>query len=261
LSSRAIELEQVSFGYGAADLFSRFDLSVNQGEFFGVIGPNGAGKSTLLRLCAGLLRPRSGRVRLLGKELGALRRREVARACGVVLQESFFAFDYSVTETVLMGRHPHLDALEQPGRHDRELARRALEFVDACGLQDKSINAISQGEKQRVLLARALCQEPSVLLLDEALSHLDLGHQQAMAQVLLRLSRAGRTVVLLSHDLNLTALFCDRLLLLDRGRAAACDAPERVLERELVARVYGLEPVVLAHPRTGRPQLLLPGQS
>jgi iron complex transport system ATP-binding protein len=254
----SLEFRQMSFSYGRSELFREFDLRVEPGELFGVIGPNGSGKSTLLRLAAGLLRPWAGTVALNGRDISRLSRQEVARVCGVVLQEAFFAFDYLVEDVVLMGRHPHLGALEQPQRRDRELAREALEFVDAAGLARESINAISQGEKQRVLLARALCQEPDVLLLDEALSHLDISHQHAIVRVLRKLTGRGKTAVLLSHDLNLSGLFCDRLLLLDRGRAAACDMPERVLTRELVARVYGVEPLVLAHPETGRPQLLLP---
>ena len=254
----SIELAGVAFGYGREDLFSGFSLTVAKGELLGIIGPNGAGKSTLLRLVAGLLRPRAGSIRLNGVALSAMGRREVARACGVVLQESFFAFEYSVEDVVMMGRNPHLGRFEQPGKRDRELVAESLRFVDALGLRAKSINAVSQGEKQRVLLARALAQEPDILLLDEALSHLDISHQQAIVAILKRLAGQGKTVMLLSHDLNLAGLACSRLLLLDHGRAAACDVPERVLTRELVASVYGVEPIVLKHPETGRPQILLP---
>ncbi|HTW91214.1 MAG TPA: ABC transporter ATP-binding protein [bacterium] len=257
----AIELSGLAFGYGERLLFDGFNLEVASGEFLGVIGPNGAGKSTLLRLVSGLLRPASGSVRILGQDLGALGRREVARTLGVVLQENPFAFDYSVSDVVMMGRNPYLGRFQSPGRHDREAVNSALEFVDALFLRDKRINSISAGERQRVVLARALAQEPAILMLDEATSHLDIAHQQLIARILLNLNRQGKTVVFLSHDLNLAALYCSRILLLDRGKAVACDVPERVITIELIRSVYGVEPIVTRHPESGRPQIMLPTAS
>jgi len=254
----AIELSGLSFGYGESLLFEDFDLDVASGEFLGVIGPNGAGKSTLLRLVSGLLRPAKGSVRILERDLGALGRREVARTLGVVLQENPFAFDYSVSDVVMMGRNPYLGRFQSPGRHDREAAKAALEFVDALFLKEKRINSISAGERQRVVLARALAQEPRVLMLDEATSHLDIAHQQLIARILSEMNRQGKTVVLLSHDLNLAALYCSRILLLDRGKTVACDVPEQVISAELIRAVYGVEPIVTRHPESGRPQVLLP---
>jgi iron complex transport system ATP-binding protein len=254
----AIGLSGLSFGYGERLLFDGFNLDVAAGEFLGVIGPNGAGKSTLLRLVAGLLRPARGSVRILEQDLGALDRRKVARTLGVVLQENPFAFDYSVSDVVMMGRNPYLGRFQSPGKHDREAVTAALEFVDALFLRDKRINSISAGERQRVVLARALAQEPGILVLDEATSHLDIAHQQLIARILLELNRQGKTVVFLSHDLNLAALYCSRILLLDRGKAVACDVPDRVITAELIRSVYGLEPIVTRHPQSGRPQVMLP---
>ncbi|MBM3315538.1 ABC transporter ATP-binding protein [candidate division WOR-3 bacterium] len=255
---KAVELCGLGFGYAGVPLFAGFDLAVEPGEFLGVIGPNGAGKSTLLRLMAGILRPESGRAAVLGHDLGRTPRLQAARLVAVVPQESHFAFDYTVRDVVLMGRHPWLGRFESPGPADRRVVAAALDFCDVTALADKSINETSAGEKQRVLLARALAQEPEVLLLDEATSHLDIGHQYSIASLLGRLNRQGKTVVFLSHDLNLAALCCRRVLLLAQGRAVACDVPERVICRELIARVYGMEPLVTVHPETGRPQVLLP---
>jgi len=176
----------------------------------------------------------------------------------VVLQENPFAFDYSVSDVVMMGRNPYLGRFQSPGKHDREAVTAALEFVDAIFLRDKRINSISAGERQRVVLARALAQEPGILVLDEATSHLDIAHQQLIARILLELNRQGKTVVFLSHDLNLAALYCSRILLLDRGKAVACDVPERVITAELIRAVYGVEPIVTRHPESGRPQVMLP---
>jgi iron complex transport system ATP-binding protein len=158
----------------------------------------------------------------------------------------------------MMGRNPFLGRFQSPGRRDRQAVSEALEFVDVLFLRDERINAISAGERQRVVLARALAQEPQILLLDEATSHLDIAHQQMIARILVELNRQGRTIVLLSHDLNLAALYCSRILLLDKGRAAACDVPERVITGELIRSVYGVEPIVTRHPETGRPQVMLP---
>jgi iron complex transport system ATP-binding protein len=255
---KAIELSDLAFRYNEALLFDGFSLEVGAGEFLGVIGPNGAGKSTLLRLVAGLLRPARGSIRILERDLRSLGRKEVARTVGVVLQENPFAFDYSVSDVVMMGRNPYLGRFQSPGKYDREAVDSALEFVDALFLRDKRINSISAGERQRVVLARALAQEPKVLMLDEATSHLDIAHQQLIARILSELNRQGRTVVLLSHDLNLAALYCSRILLLDRGKAVACDVPERVITAELIRSVYGVDPIVTRHPESGRPQVMLP---
>jgi len=255
---KAIELSSLAFGYGEALVFDGFNLEIASGDFLGVIGPNGAGKSTLLKLVAGLLRPLLGSVRIRERDLCSLGRKEVARTVGVVLQENPFAFDYSVSDVVMMGRNPYLGRFQSPGKHDREAVNAALEFVDALFLRDKCINSISAGERQRVVLARALAQEPGIMMLDEATSHLDIAHQQLIARVLSELNRQGRTVVLLSHDLNLAALYCSRILLLDRGKAVACDVPERVITAELIRSVYGVEPIITRHPESGRPQVMLP---
>jgi len=255
---KAFEVSGLDFGYAAEDLFHGFNLVVEAGEFFGIIGPNGAGKSTLLRLLAGFLKPRKGRVLMLGEDIVQLPRRDIARAIGVVLQETFFTFDYTVEEVVMMGRNPHLGRFEQPRQVDRARVIEALDFVDAADLADKRINEVSSGEKQRVVLARALAQEPEMLLLDEATSHLDISHQQSIARILVRLNQQGRTIVMLSHDLNLASLYCSRVLLLNKGKQVVCDVPDRVITKEFIQSVYGVAPILTTHPVTGRPQILLP---
>ncbi len=248
----------MDFGYEQEKLFDCFRLEVKQGEFLGIIGPNGAGKSTLLRLIAGLLKPEKGRINLLGHDLNKISRKQIARIAAVVPQESFFAFDYTVEDIVMMGRNPYLGRLQQPASVDYDKVNNVLEFVDAAVLRHKGINEISGGEKQRVVLARALAQEPELLLLDEATSHLDISHQHSILRILAQLNNQGKTIVFLSHDLNLAALSCSRILLLHHGRQVACDCPERVITPELIKSVYGIEPLLLRHPKTGRPQVMLP---
>jgi iron complex transport system ATP-binding protein len=250
----------VTFGYRQQPVIEGLSLDVAAGEFVGIIGPNGSGKSTLVRLAAGLLGPRAGTVEVFGRRTRQAGRRWLAQTCGVVLQESSFAFDYTVEDVVLMGRSPYLSLLDRPGPKDRAAAARALELVDCAGLGARGINSLSGGEKQRVLLARALAQEPKALLLDEALTHLDIGHQAAMLAALRALNARGVTLLLVSHDLNLAALACSRLVLLAAGRIVAAGAPEVVVTRENVRVAYGVEPVLATHPASGRPQLFLPAK-
>lgn len=254
----AFEFTGVVFGYGRSPLFDRLSLAAGAGEFLGVIGPNGSGKSTLLRLAAGLLLPQHGSVRVFDSDTRTAPRRRLAQTCAVVLQETVFAFDYTVEDVVLMGRSPYLSLLARPGATDRAAVTRALELVDCAGLRDRPVSSLSGGERQRVVLARALAQEPKALLLDEALTHLDIGHQAAMLGTLRELNRRGVTVVLVTHDLNLAALAGSRLLLLSRGRIVAAGTPEAVITRENVRAAYGVEPLLVSHPQSGRPQLFLP---
>ncbi|MEO0068598.1 MAG: ABC transporter ATP-binding protein [candidate division WOR-3 bacterium] len=255
---KAIEIEEIRFGYRDRVLFDRFSLTIEQGEFFGVIGPNGSGKSTLLRLIAGILKPQGGRIKLLGKDLNRLSRRQIARVCALVPQESFFAFEWTVEEVVMMGRNPFLGTFAQPKALDWERVEEVMAQTGVIGLRDKSINSISTGEKQRVIVARALAQEPEVILLDEATSHLDLFHQLAIIRILLQLKNQGKTVVFVSHDLNEAAKYCSKILLLAQGRMLACDKPEGVITPDLIKEAYGVEPVITIHPVSGQPQVFLP---
>lgn len=256
---KAIAATSLRFGYGNKPLFADFSLTIASGEFFGIIGPNGSGKSTLLRLFAGILFPEEGVVRLLGQEIKTFSRRKIARIVGLVPQESFFAFEWKVEEVVLMGRNPFLGLFDRPKQADIAKVEEAMRLTEVIDFRDRSINSLSAGEKQRVVLARALAQEPDILLLDEATSHLDIHHRLKILRILKELNKQGRTIVFVSHELNEAAAFCSRLLLLSRGRCLACDQPEKVVTTDLIKRAYGVEPKVFSHPLTGgRPQILLP---
>lgn len=254
----AIEFKSVSFGYAAELLFRDFSLTVADGEFFGVIGPNGSGKTTLLRLIAALLLPAQGEVVIKGNALSRYSRRALARIIGFMPQENHFAFDFTVEEVVMMGRNPYLRRFQLPTKTDRERVRAAMEFTDTIALRDKGINQISGGERQRVVLARTLTQEPQILLLDEPASHLDIAHQRQLLSILTRLNQQGITIVFLAHDLNLAALACQRILLLDKGKPVACAAPREVITAGRIEQVYGVKPLIHPHPETGVPQILLP---
>jgi iron complex transport system ATP-binding protein len=244
-----------------APLFEGMSIAFAAGELSGLIGPNGSGKTTLLRLLAGLLEPDDGEVRLEGRSLHALPARERARRITIVLPETQILFNFTVMEVVLMGRAPHLGpwGLERPVDYDA--ARRALRDVDMAECETRPVHELSSGERQRTLIARALAQEPGVLLLDEPTAFLDLKHALEIDVILRRLnSERGLTVVTVSHDLNLAARQARRLVLLQHGRIVADGPPADVLTPDRLRAVYETEAEVMRDPVTGTP-LIIPRSS
>jgi iron complex transport system ATP-binding protein len=247
-----LELRQVSFGYPRparrrAAPFGLVDVtfSVGTGEIVGLVGPNSAGKTTLLRLVTRVLTPASGEIRLEGHPLGTLSLVEVARRVAMVPQEAPRPFPFTVSELVLMGRHPHAPGryFESPG--DRVVAREAMAAARVEELAALPLDELAGGERQRALLARALAQEPRLLLLDEPTSHLDLRSQAEVVDLLRAVNRErGTTIVVVTHDLGLAAELADRLVLLDEGRVARAGPPETVLEAALLEAVYRCPVVV-----------------
>jgi len=258
-----VEFRNVSFAYQVAEgtrPFALRDMSFEfaHGEIIGGIGPNSSGKTTLIRLLTRVLEPASGEIHLEGVSVRRLSRTDLARRVAVVPQGILPQFPFTVGELVLMGRYPH-----DPGRYfesprDRAVAREAMEATGVLELADMPLEHLSGGERQRAVIARALAQEPRLLVLDEPTAHLDLRYQVEAAALLRRLNRErGTTVLLVSHDLNLAAEVCDRLLLLNGGRAAAIGAPEAVLDEALLASVFGCAVIVDKNETTGRPVVRL----
>jgi iron complex transport system ATP-binding protein len=248
----------VSFGYhsarGAGDSFGLHDvdLAVQRGTLTGLLGPNGCGKTTLLKLLSGVLAPARGDVLLDGQPLAARSRRDIARRIAVVPQETHPAFDYTAIEMVLMGRHPHLGPFQLEGPHDLSIARDAMLATGTVELAERSYMTLSGGEKQRVVIASALAQAADVLLLDEPTASLDLGYQLEVASLLSRLNREREvTMVLATHDLNLAASLCDRLVLMRNGRVLAYGTPSEVLTVSLVQALYDVDADISFHERAG----------
>ena len=240
-------------GSGAgAPVLDGVSLSVERGAAVGILGPNGSGKTTLLKMLGGVLRPDAGVVRLDGTPIGEMRRAAVARRISIVPQETHPAFEYTVLEMVLMGRYPHLRAFEMEGPDDLRLARQALAATGTAGLEARSFETLSGGEKQRVVIAAALAQSADVLLLDEPTASLDLAYQLEIAALVTRLNRErGCTLVLSTHDLNLAATVCDRLVLIREGRTLASGRTSDVLTRDNIRRTFDVEAEVSRHDAAG----------
>lgn len=250
-----LKTEQLSFAFQPGRMvLSEVGFSLNQGEILGVIGPNGSGKSTLIRLLSGVLKPVGGKIFLKGKLLTEFRKKELAQKIAVVPQQTQISFSYTVLEIVLMGRAPYLKSFQLESKRDLEIARQALIKTDCAHLMERSIDQISGGERQRVILARALAQEPEVLLLDEPTTHLDLHHQIRFMQLLLELrEQAKLSVLFTTHDLNLASIFADKILLLEQGKVAGFGPPQEILSPELISKVYQLKLKLIPGPVPHRP--------
>ena len=244
-----LQAADVSFAYpakrgapAAPAVVRNVSIDAARGSLTGLLGPNGCGKTTLLKLLSGVLLPASGTIALDGRDLRSQTRRDIARRIAVVPQETHPAFDYTALEMVLMGRHPHLGAFQLEGPDDIAIGRDSLAATGTLHLADRPFMTLSGGEKQRVVIAGALAQSPDVLLLDEPTASLDLGYQLEVQELLARLNRERRvTMVLATHDLNLAAALCDRLVLMRDGRVLASGAIADVLNAAMVRQLYDVD--------------------
>ena len=266
-----LRADNVSFTYArgsskgdarANDVLTDVTFEVRRGRVVGLLGPNGSGKTTLLRLLAGILRPGSGRVALNGTEVSRLSHRDLARQIAVVPQETHATFDFTVLDIVLMGRYPHLGTFQLEGVADLEIAREALAATGTTEFESRQFATLSGGEKQRVVIASALAQASSLLLLDEPTASLDLGYQFEITALLSRLNRTrGTTMVVSTHDLNLAAALCGEVVLLKRGRVLAQGSTEEALTAANIRALYGIEADVQFHPRAGHLTVVPIGRS
>jgi iron complex transport system ATP-binding protein len=251
-----VEVVQARATYGKRVAVDGVSFTAREGEFVGLLGPNGAGKSTLIRLVAGLLAPAAGTVRLAGFDPHAAPRRQVARLCALVPQEPRLDWPFTVRDVVMMGRTAHQGLLAVSSREDLGAVEGALTACDLRHLAGRRVDALSGGERRRVFFARALAQEPRVLLLDEPTAFLDLAHQVAAMEMARLAARGGLCVVAVLHDLNLAAQACDRLVVLSRGRVVAEGPPAEVLTAERVREVWGVAVWRGENAVTGAPVVL-----
>lgn len=236
----AIAVNDLSYSYGNFNVLSDITFSVRKGDFFIVIGPNGSGKTTLMKVVAGILKPQGGRLKILGQPIDQYTRKALARTVAFVPQTLPVDFPFSVTEVVLMGRSPYLGMLGLEQERDLEIARQAIAFTGVEHLAHRKLDQLSGGEQQRVFIARAICQEPEVILLDEPTASLDLAHQVRLLDLMEKFKREkGVTVVMVSHDVNLAAMYADSLLLLNKGQIVSRGNPDQVLTFQTLEEVYG----------------------
>jgi iron complex transport system ATP-binding protein len=253
-----IEVDGLTIEADGRKILDGIWFRLEAGGLYGIIGPNGAGKSTLLAAVSGIRRFDAGAVRLFGRPVGSWPRRALARRLAVLQQEALPRTAFTVREVVLMGRYPYQNWFGGSDEEGEALVDRVLETLGLAAYANRRLDALSGGERQRVALAKAMVQDPELLLLDEPTTYLDIGYQIHLLDLVREWQRTGaRTVVTVLHDLNLAAQYCDRLLVMHEGRLAAEGPPADVLTPDTIRRVFGVEPVVLPHPSSGVPQLLL----
>jgi iron complex transport system ATP-binding protein len=252
-----LEIHSISAAYGAHPILREVSLAVAGGQVLALAGPNGAGKSTLIKVISGVLAASAGQAQLDGLDLLRLSARVRARRVAVVPQMIHLPESYTVGEIVLMGRTPHLGLWAGEGKHDCEVAWGAMRAARVDDLSDRRVGELSGGEQQRVVLARALAQEPHVLLLDEPTAHLDLKHQVNVLELVRGLAQERDLAVLMTlHDLNQASLYADRVALLQQGQIVAEGTAQEVFTSELLSRVYGVPVAVSRHPQRDVPIVL-----
>jgi iron complex transport system ATP-binding protein len=242
-------LTDVSFAYGTVPVLQDINLCLTSGKFYGVVGPNGCGKTTFLDLLIGSKKQLTGTICFQGKEIQTFAKRELARQLALVPQEFDTGFGFTVEEIVLMGRHPHIDRFSAPAYEDWLAVDQAMECIGISKLKNRCTNNLSGGQKQRAVVARALAQNASVLLFDEATSSLDVKYTLQIFNIAHQLVQTeGRTVIAVIHNLNLAAAYCDQLLFMKEGRIVRHGPTEQTMTEETIAEVFDVQAKVVFDP-------------
>jgi len=253
-----LEIKDLTCGYDSKIVLNHINFQINGGELIGIIGPNGSGKTTLLRAITRIIKPAKGEVSLEGKNIWEMGFKELAKNIAVVSQD-YETGCMSVEEFILLGRipyHSRFQLLET--ENDMEVAKKCMTLTDTFRFKDQLMEEISGGERQLALIARALAQEPKLLLLDEPTTHLDITHQVGVLDLVKKLNREfGLTVVMTLHDLNLASEYCNRLILINNGRIHKEGLPEEVLDYKIIEEVYGTVVVVRKNPISDKPFVLV----
>jgi len=252
----AIAIHSLSYSYGNFSVLSTISFNVEQGIFFTVIGPNGSGKSTLMKILAGILKFKKGKISIAGKNLKKYSGKELARHVAYVPQTVSAEFPFTVEELVLLGRSPHQGMLGINSEKDHLIAEQAMDFTDTRILARKKINRISGGERQRAFIARAVCQQPELMLLDEPASALDLAHQVKLMDLLERLkNETGITIIMVSHDINLAAMYSDAMLLINNGSVIKQGTAAEVIKPSVLEDIFGCPFYVDTNPAGNSPRI------
>ncbi|MFP4226919.1 MAG: ABC transporter ATP-binding protein [Desulfobacterales bacterium] len=260
--SPSVDVKNLSYAYEDSRVLEDLSFSVGQGEFFVVIGPNGSGKTTLMKLIAGLLKPQRAAIRIMGKDIRSYGRKALARRIAFVPQQMPMDFPFTVAGVVLFGRAPHLGTFGLESENDRQQAEQAMAFTEVDHLAGRRMDQLSGGERQRVFIARAICQAPEIMILDEPTAALDIAHQMRIMDLMEKMKQEkGITVLMVSHDVNLAAMYADTLLLLKNGSLAQWGPPAQVLSYETLEPVYGCPLLVDESPLGELPRVTpVPGR-
>ena len=251
-----ILLSELDWFYGDKQVLNSVSLNIEKGKFYSIIGPNGSGKTTLLKNISKGLNPAKNSVFIEGIDASSLKYKELAKRVSSVPQSTSINFDFSTFDVVLMGRNPYIGRFMSESEHDLEITKNAMISTNTWQLKDKNINEISGGERQRVIIARALAQETDIMLLDEPVSQLDIHHQIELMDTLVSLKRnRNKTIVAVLHDLNLAAQFSDFLILLKDGAIVSMGEAKDVLTCENIEKTYNLEVVIMKNPINGKPHI------
>jgi len=247
-----LRVQGVEFGYKSVPVLEDVGFSADAGEVVGILGPNGSGKTTLLKCMNKALTPKAGTVLVDDRDVSVLPRKEIAKEMGVVPQNSGVNFPFTALEIVMMGRGPNLRRFEMEGEGDIKIVKRAMLATDVIGLAARPMTELSGGERQRVIIARALAQTPKILLLDEPTLHLDVNHQLEILDMVRKLAKKDNlTVVMVSHDLNMAARYCDKLLLLHEGKVLAAGKVPEVMTTENMEKVFKIRAVATYDEKIG----------
>ena len=244
-----LEVKELSYSIGQTTLIKNIFLGIEKGSFVGLVGPNGCGKSTLLKNIYRVYQPDHGVILINEKEVSKMNSREAARQMSVMVQESSVEFDMYVLDMVLLGRYAHKHLLSDTSSEDLRIARESLRAVDMEKYEDRSYISLSGGEKQRVLIARALTQQADLILLDEPTNHLDIGYQYQIMNIL---KAQNITVFSSVHDLNIASYYCDKLVIMNHGEIVGFGTPEEVLTEDTIRSLFDIEPEISRDPRTGK---------
>jgi cobalamin transport system ATP-binding protein len=241
-----IQVKGLTFGYnGGPPVLEDIDISIRKGEMVGILGPNGSGKSTLLKLISYTLEPRKGGILLDGKEISRMKRKDIAKKMAVVPQESDMGFDFTVREIVSMGRYPHLGRFQFNDTKSADIVNTSMITMGVMEMADKPLSKLSGGEKQRVIIAKALAQEPDILLLDEPTKNLDIRHSLDIMNLVKEMNRDhGLTVIAVLHDLDLAARYCNRIILLKDGKVHSKGMTGEVLDPKTIKEVFEVSVIV-----------------
>jgi len=257
-----IEIKKISLSYQEKKVIQNLSLDFAKGEFCALLGPNGAGKSTLLKALIGFHPVNEGKITIGNRELKHWQKAELAKQIAIIPQDFQLQFDYTVKELVLMGRFPYLGYWQNYSQQDKKVVDKVLQKLDLIRLQDELYSQLSGGERRRVSIARALVQETDILLMDEAFANLDINHQLEIMRLLSQINQEqNKLIILVSHNINLAAEYCKRIVMMKEGKLIADGTPEDVITNQTIRDLYEIDLTVIKNPVTGQPNLIYPGRN